>query len=174
MSNSSIKITRKNVYTIDLTDDDDNVFYTLSFHLGDANFPVKIMELYDNASKEIERLKEKEEELKKEILAEGHTEVPEIESITEENIKAIESILSPAMRKFYYTEAEGYNRLRKVLDDFLGEGTCQAVFGDYNDKKEISDFLNSLLPEFEKMGVKIQNIQKSMYKKYVPKKSRVI
>ena len=61
MSNSSIKITRKNVYTIDLTDDDDNVFHTLSFHLGDANFPVKIMELYDNASKEIERLKEKEE-----------------------------------------------------------------------------------------------------------------
>lgn len=174
MADGSLKITRKNIYTIDLKDENDNVFHTLSFHLGDANFPIKVLELYDDAFREMQKLEEQEETIKKEILAEGITEVPEIENITVENVnkKAVE--LSPATRKFYYMEAEGYNKLREILDKFLGAGTCQAIFGDYNDKEEFADFLNGLLPEFEKMGVKMQNIQQNMYKKYAPKKKTVI
>ncbi len=174
MSDGSIRIIKKNIYTIDLKDKEDNVFHTLQFHLGDANFPVKVLELYDDAYKEISKIEEKESELKKEILSEGITEVPEIESITVDNIKNIEIELSPATRKFYYMEAEAYERLREILDNFFGRGTCQAIFGDYNDKEEFADFINNLLPEFEKMGVRIQNIQQNMYKKYAPKKNRVI
>jgi hypothetical protein len=175
MADGSLKVIRnKNIYTVDLTDAEDNVFHTLTFHLGDANFPIKILELYDDAFREMNKLEEQEEEIKKEILAEGVKEVPEIENITIENIKSREFELSPATRKFYYMEAEGYSKLREILDKFLGKGTCQAIFGDYNDKEEFADFLNGLLPEFEKMGVKIQNIQQNMYKKYAPKKNTVI
>ncbi len=174
MSNGSIKITKKNIYTIDLLNDENEVFYTLKFHIGDTKFPVKILELYDDAFKEMKKLEEQEELLKKEILNEGHKEVPYIENITAENIKNMENELSPAMRKFFYMEAEGYDRLRNLLDKFLGEGTCQAIFGDYNDKEEFADFLKGLLPEFEKMGVRIQNIQQNMYKKYAPKNNKVI
>ena len=132
-----------------------------------------MLELYDNAFKELELLEKKEEELKAKILAEGITEVPGIENVTVENVnKHIE--LSPATREFYLTEAEGYNTLRTILDKFLGKGTCQAIFGDYNDKEMFADFLEGLMPEFEKMGVKIQDIQKTMYKKYAPKKNKVI
>ena len=173
MADGSIKIIKKNIYTIDINDEYDNVIHTLEFHLNDANFPVKMLELYDNAFKALELLEKKEEELKAKILAEGITEVPEIENVTVENVnKHIE--LSPATREFYLTEAEGYNTLRTILDKFLGKGTCQAIFGDYNDKEMFADFLEGLMPEFEKMGVKIQDIQKTMYKKYAPKKNKVI
>ena len=175
MADGSLKIIRnKNIYTIDLTDAEDNVFHTLTFHLGDANCPIKILELYDDAFREMNKLEEQEEQIKKEILAEGIKEVPDIENITVENIKSREFELSPATRKFYYMEAEGYSKLREILDKFLGKGTCEAVFGDYNDKEEFADFLNGLLPEFEKMGVKIQNIQQNMYRKYAPKRNKVI
>lgn len=174
MADSSIQIIRKNIYTIDIKDENDNVFHTLEFHLGDSNFPIRMLELYDNAFIEIEKIREKEEELKKEILTEGITEVPEIENITIENVENVEHKLSPATRKFYYFEAEAYNNLRNVLDKFLGQGTCQAIFGDCNDKEEFAEFLNGLLPEFEKMGVKMQDIQKKMYKKYAPKTNKVI
>lgn len=174
MADGLLKITKKNIYTIDLQDENDNVFHTLSFHLGDANFPIKVLELYDDAFREMQKLEEQEEIIKKEILAEGITEVPVIENITVENIEKREVELSPATRKFYYMEAEGYNKLREILDKFLGDGTCKAIFGDYNDKEEFADFLNGLLPEFEKMGVRIQNIQQNMYKKYAPKKKTVI
>lgn len=174
MSDGSIKIIKKNIYTIDLKDENDEVFYTLQFHIGDANFPIKILELYEEAFKEINRLEKQELELKEEIKKEGIKEVPEIENITEENIKQIEDILSPATKKFYYAEAEGYNKLRNILDKFMGEGTCEAIFGNYNDKEEMADFLNALVPEFEKMGVKIKNIQQNMFKKYAPKTNKVI
>ena len=150
MADGSIKIIKKNIYTIDINDEYDNVIHTLEFHLNAANFPVKMLELYDNAFKELELLEKKEEELKAKILAEGITEVPEIENVTVENVnKHIE--LSPATREFYLTEAEGYNTLRTILDKFLGKGTCQAIFGDYNDKEMFADFLEGLMPEFEKM-----------------------
>ena len=174
MANSQIRIAKKNLYTIDLKDENDNVFHTLTFHLGDANLPMKLLQLYDDAIRELKKLEETEESLKKEILAEGNTEVPDIENITAEEIQKKEPELSPATRKFFYAEAEGYNRLRVILDKLLGEGTCDIVFGDYNDKEEFTDFLNALTPEFEKMGVRISNIQKNLYSKYAPKNNQVI
>lgn len=173
MADGSIKIVKKNIYTIDIKDEDENVIHTLTFHLNDANFPVKMLELYDSAFKELEKLEKKEEELKQKILAEGITEVPDIENVTIENINTHVE-LSPATREFYLTEAEGYNTLRTILDKFLGSGTCQAIFGDYNDKEMFADFLEGLMPEFEKMGVKMQDIQKNMFKKYAPKRNKVI
>lgn len=173
MADGSIKIIKKNIYTIDIKDEHENVIHTLTFHLNDANFPVKMLELYDSAFKELEKLEKKEEELKQKILDEGIKEVPEIENVTVENINTYVE-LSPATREFYLTEAEGYNTLRTILDNFLGNGTCQAIFGDYNDKEMFADFLEGLMPEFEKMGVKMQDIQKNMFKKYAPKRNKVI
>lgn len=174
MANSSIQIINKNIYTIDIKDEEDNIIHTLKFHLNDANFPIKMMELYDKANKELKDLEVKEEELRQKIIAEGLKEVPEIENVTAENIKNTDMELSPATREFYMMEAKGYERLREILDEFLGKGTCQAIFGDYNDKDLFADFLEGLLPEFEKMGVKIIDIQKNMYRKYAPKNKRVI
>lgn len=174
MANSSIKIINKNIYTIDIKDEDDNIIHTLKFHINDANFPIKMMEAYDKAKKVMEKLEIKEEELKKKILDEGIKEVPDIENITVENIENTDIDLSPATREFYMLEAQVYQELREILDSFLGKGTCEAIFGDYNDKDVFSDFLEGLLPEFEKMGVKIVDIQKNMYKKYAPKTNKVI
>lgn len=174
MANSSIKLTNKNIYTIDIKDEEDNIIHTLKFHINDANFPVKMMEAYDKAKKVMEKLEVKEEELKKKILDEGLTEVPEIENITVENIEETDIALSPATREFYMFEAQVYQELREILDSFLGEGTCNAIFGVYNDRNMFSDFLEGLLPEFEKMGVKIVDIQKDMYQKYAPKSNKVI
>ena len=75
MADGSLKIIRnKNIYTIDLTDAEDNVFHTLTFHLGDANFPIKILELYDDAFREMNKLEEQEEQIKKEIEYSAMTE----------------------------------------------------------------------------------------------------
>ena len=174
MANGSIKVTKKGIYTIDIKDENDNVIHTLVFHLSDANFPIKMMDLYDKANKQIREIEEKESELKKKILDEGLTEVPEIENVTVENVEKSKFELSPATREFYLMEANGYEKLREILDEFLGEGTCEAIFGEYNDKDTFMEFLEGLLPEFEKMGVKIKDIQKNMYRKYAPKNNKVI
>lgn len=174
MANSSIKIVNKSIYTIDIKDENDNIIHILKFNLNDANFPVRALELYDSAFQEMERLEEQEEKIKNKLLDEGVTQVPNIENLTQENIKENEDILSPTMREFFCLEANGYNKLREILDKFLGTGTCQSIFGDYNDRETFKDFLNGLLPELEKMGVKMQNIQKNMYKKHAPKQKRII
>lgn len=174
MSNSSIKLSNKNVYTIDITNESDEVIHTLKFHINDANFPIKLMNLFDRANKEIEILNEEEERLKKKILDEGLTEVPEIENVTAENIENMNIELSDATREFYMFQAKEYIKIREVLDELCGKGTCEAIFGEYNDKDMFMDFLDGLLPEFEKMGVKITNIQKTMYQKYAPKNKKVI
>lgn len=174
MANSSIKLINKNIYTVDIKDEDDNIIHTLKFHINDANFPIIMMEAYDKARKVMTQLEEKEEELKQKIKDEGNTEVPVIENITVENIENADVPLTPAMREFYMLEAQVFQELREIMDGFLGKGTCQAIFGDYNDKDLFSDFLEGLLPEFEKMGVKIIDIQKNMYKKYAPKTNKVI
>ncbi len=174
MANSSIKLINKNIYTVDIKDEYDNVIHTLKFHLNDANFPVKMLELYDKANKEIINIKAKEDELKQKILEEGNTEVPAIDDITIENIESIDTELSPAMKEFFTAEAQAYQSLREILDDFLGKGTCQAIFGEHNDRDMFTEFLEGLLPEFEKMGIKMVNIQQNMYKKYSPKANKVI
>jgi len=174
MANSSIKLTNKNVYTIDITDENDKIIHTLKFHINDANFPIRIMNLFDKVHKEIETLNVKEEKLKKEILNEGLAEVPEIENITAENIENTNIELSDATRAFYMFQAEEYEKIREVIDELCGKGTCQAIFGEYNDKDMFVEFLDGLLPEFEKMGVKIANVQKAMYQKYAPKNKKVI
>lgn len=174
MANSSIKLINKNIYTVDIKDEDDNIIHTLKFHINDANFPIKIMEAYDKAKKVMTELEEKEEELKQKILDEGIKEVPDIDNITVENIENTDIELSPATREFYMLEAKIYEELRDILDSILGKGSCAAIFGEYNDKDVFSEFLEGLLPEFEKMGVKIVDIQKNMYKKYAPKTNKVI
>ena len=35
MANSSIKLTNKNIYTIDIKDEEDNIIHTLKFHIND-------------------------------------------------------------------------------------------------------------------------------------------
>ena len=174
MANSSIQIINKNMYTIEIKDENDNTIHILKFNLNDANLPIKALELYDDFYKEMTNIEEMEEKLKNEILTEGIKEVPDIENITPENIKEHENILSPATMKFFYLEANAYNKIREILDKFLGKGTCQAIFGDYNDREAFTDFVNGLVPEFEKMGIKMQNIHQNMYKKYAQKSKKVI
>ena len=152
MANSSIKLINKNIYTVDIKDEDDNIIHTLKFHINDANFPIKIMEAYDKAKKEKKKLEKKEEELKQKILNEG---LKEVETF---NIENTDIELSPATREFYMLEAKIYEELRDILDSILGKGSCAAIFGEYNDKDVFSEFLEGLLPEFEKMGVKIVDI----------------
>lgn len=172
MANGSIKIINKSRYTIDIKDENDEVFHTLVFNLDDVNFPIKAIEFFDDAKRTIRELQEEENHLKREILSAGIEEVDEIENVTEDNIEKVD--LPKPVKEFYYMQARAFQKLRDLLDGFLGKGTCDVIFGDVNSVSMFKDFVNGLAPEFEKMGVRIEKAQENLYKKYAPKNKRVM
>lgn len=172
MANGTIKITNKSRYTIDIKDENDEVFHTLVFNLDDVNFPIKAIEFFDDAKRTLRKLQDEENTLKAQLLSDGINEVIEIEDITEENIDKVE--LPKQIKEFYLMQARAFEELRNLLDNFLGKGTCEAIFGDVNSVSMFREFVEGLTPEFEKMGVRIEAAQANLYKKYAPKNKSVM
>lgn len=63
---------------------------------------------------------------------------------------------------------EYYMAARKVLDDFLGEGACQKIFGERNWITMFQDLAEQLEPHLKAMGVNAEKIMAETAKKYAP------
>lgn len=166
----SIVIQNKNQYVIDILNGEGQTYHKIVFNLDDINLTAKVIEFYNNAQIEIANIEKKQEEARAKLEAMGVSELENIRNVTKDNIV----VLPDNVKEFYQVQLDGFNTLRKLFDDFLGEGTCQKIFGDVNSYSMFESFINGLIPEFEKMGIKINNMKKQMYQKYKVENGKVL
>lgn len=157
---NSLRIKNKDVYKIEVNDRGEYI----EFDLNDIGLQVKCYEALEKMQHLEKETKEREVELKKKVEAEkmGLIEINKLST---------------------QLQNEMFNKARKIMDNFLGEGACQKIFGDKNYFEMFDDLFDELSrkrPElggkshFDKMGFKAQNINQRIMNKYQKGKKAVI
>lgn len=150
----SLRIAKKDIYVIEVNDNGE----TIEFDLVDISLPLRFNKAFIDVDKATEWLK-------------GQIAIYQKEQATEtEKV----GILTKAEEKFYKAYEKAFRDMRKAMDNFLGEGGCQKVFGDRNYLEMWSDLYDALEPHIEKMGIKTQDIKARIKAKYAKKNDGVL
>lgn len=161
----SIRVESKNKYTIEVNDNGE----TISFDLTDFGLPAKLLNTYNN----LEELTNKYDKENKEIL-ERKDDILQVINVIDENGNEIKSEVTKNQMDIINLTNRYYTESRNVLDEFLGKGSCQKIFGDTNYAEMFDELWENLLPHFEKMNLNIQKTQKELAKKYKEKNTNIL
>lgn len=147
MEKLEIKRNREDFYRLQINDTNDYI----EFDLTDISLPERVMNAADNIAKmDIDYQREKEEITK---------------NVTNEEEK---------VRKLIQLEKEKSLAIRKEFDSFLGEGSCQKIFGNANYYGMYLQLFEALEPHFKKMEIKLKKGKEKLAKKYLNNDSDVI
>jgi len=147
MNKGTLRVKNKKLYVIEVNDNGE----TISFDLNDPSLKIRLLKAYDKI---------------KSISAEYQKEVDEISK--REDVQ-VDELTTKNQRDMFDLEYRIYMKMREIMDMFLGKGACQKIFGDLNWPEMWDELFESLMPEFEKMGIDItdfKNVQKDMADKY--------
>ena len=150
---NSIRIEKKDIYTIEVNDYGD----TIEFDLVDIELPFKA----DRALSEINRLYK---ELKAKLVI---IEKKEDHQLDGEFMTANEKAKLEAHKN-------AFKEMRVAMDAFLGQGACQKIFGDRNYLEMYDDLFDQLEPHFEKMKLNSEGIAARIKDKYSKKNDGVL
>ena len=142
---NKIRVERKDIYTIEVNDNGD----TIEFDLVDIELPFRC----DRALKEIDAITS---ELKGKLLVE---EKKREKATNPKEIRASEE----KTLELYRT---AFMDMRVAMDEFLGAGACQKIFGDRNYIYMYDDLMEQLAPHFERMKLNTDGIRERFMKKY--------
>ena len=149
----SLRIERKDIYTIEVNDKGE----TIEFDLVDVELPFKC----ERAFSEIRRISN---DLKAQLVIiskrQDHKQDDKIMTANEEAIITA------------YNKA--YKDMRSAMDIFLGEGGCQKIFGDRNYLEMYNDLYEALAPHFDKMQITSEGIMQRIKEKYGKKDDGVL
>ena len=111
-------------------------------------------------------------------------EIKELEKETQAKIQElIDTKDVDTQRKLAFIERDMFARMREIMDDFLGEGACQKIFGDRNYYSMYLDLFKELSKKrkelggkshFDIMGVEAKTINEKIMAKYAKGKENVI
>lgn len=120
----------------------------IEFDLADVGLVYRCYESLENIEKAMNQFRLKEQELKK-------------------NKGTYKDLLN--------LEKEVFKELRKIMDNFLGEGACQKIFGDRNYYEMFDDLIKELTKprkelggksHFDKLKISSDGIKERIKKKY--------
>ena len=141
----SIRIARKDIYTIEVNDNGD----TIEFDLVDIELPFKA----DRAFREIDRIGN---ELQAKLVIIGKQQ--------DHPIKGASMTANEEARLNAFRDA--FKGMRVAMDEFLGKGACQKIFGDRNYLEMYTDLAEALAPHMDKMKLNSEGIRKRIKEKY--------
>ena len=150
---NSIRIEKKDIYTIEVNDNGD----TIEFDLVDIELPFKC----ERALNEVNRIYR---DLKAKLVI---IEKREDHKLDSEIMTANEKAKLEAHRT-------AFKEMRVAMDAFLGEGACQKIFGDRNYVEMYDDLFEALAPHFEKMKLNTEGITARIKAKYSKKDDGVL
>lgn len=156
MSDGKIRVKSETMYSIEVNDDGECIFFDIS----DIGLQAKFIECFDLVNKETEKFSKREKELLQKVQEEATQERKELFTKTEKEYIQLQ-------QKFYKT-------CREIMDKFLGEGACQKIFGDANYPKMYIDLFQQLEPHFKQMGLNREKMQKDLYKKYMTNNKKIL
>lgn len=141
---NKIRIQNKNKYEIEVNDNGD----TISFNVDDPELPLK----FDNVFRKINEISSK---IKSERLV--------IEKKKDENTNGL---LSKNERALYEMTYKYMKEMRNALDNFMGKGSCDKIFGNANYLGMYEELLDQLQPHFKKMKINAASYKKAVEEKY--------
>ena len=150
---NSIRIEKRDIYTIEVNDNGD----TIEFDLVDIELPFKC----NRAMNEVNRIY-KELQAKLVIIEkrEDHQQKGKLMTANEEaRLKA---------------HKEAFANMRIAMDDFLGEGACYKIFGNRNYIEMYDELFEALAPHLEKMKLNTNGIAERIKAKYAHKDDGVL
>lgn len=152
---AKIRLQSETLYTIEVNDAGE----TISFDVGEGDFYNKVQTMLDMQQKEVDNLDKRQIEIEK-----LSNETKGDELISEQKKAFLDS-----MNLFYKGS-------REAVDEFLGEGSCQKIFGDSNYITMFDDLFTAIEPEMKKAGVKFEKMMKKTRQKYAPqdRKKKVV
>jgi len=163
MATSSIRVKSKSEYIIEVNDNGD----TISFDPNDTKLSSKLFEMYDKMDETIKKYEAKAME----IDSRPDEPYKNIGNILNDN----DEVLNKFMTKNQYDGSklidEFYTEARTVIDAFIGNGSCQKIFGDNNYNDMFADLFETLKPEFEKIGINANNVKKTAIDKHSPNRA---
>ena len=140
MSNGKIRVKSETLYEIEVNDNGECIYFDIS----DIGLQAKLIECFDLVNKETREFSKKEEELLKQISEEKEDE---------------NQLFSEKEKEYIQLQQKFYGKCRDIMDQFLGTGACQKIFGDANYPKMYIDLFEQLEPHFKKMGLNKQKMQ---------------
>lgn len=135
--------TKKGLYEIEVNDKGE----TIVFDTEDIELPFKFNDAYL-----------KVEELTKELSRK--------EALIDKQKESAHGFLSNKDEKRRQLYKEFYKQMRAAMDELLGEGGIQKIFGDRNYPDMYNDLFDALKPHFEKIGISTQNVVAKIEQKY--------
>lgn len=142
-----IERNREDFYRLQINDTEDYI----EFDLTDISLPERVMNAADNIAK----MDSDYQREKQEIINNNQNEEQRI-------------------RKLINLEKEKSLAMRKEFDSFLGEGSCQKIFGNANYYGMYLQLFEALEPHFKKMEIKLKKGKEKLAKKYLNNDSDVI
>lgn len=139
---------REDYYILEVNDKGD----TIEFDLTDIGLAERIMNSSD-------RIIEQDKKYQKRVVELSETFKDDEVQLTREIIKL---------------EKEQCQEMRRMFDDFLGEGACQKIFGDKNHYGQFNKLLDALEPHYKKMELKMQKAKRKLADKYMEKEKDVM
>lgn len=141
---NQLRIKNKNEYVIEVNDNGD----TISFNLEDPELMLK----FDNALRKIKRI---QNNLKADELV-----------LRKQEDKKTDGYLSQNKRKEIELAVKAFKDMRLAMDDFLGEGACQKIFGNSNYATMYDELFEQLQPHFENMKLNAETFKEEIINKY--------
>lgn len=149
----SLRIEKKDTYIIEVNDAGE----TIEFDLVDISLPIRFNKAYLEVEKSLRWL-------------EGQIALKDKEASDSEKV----GLLTKGDYKLLKAWDKAFKDMRKAMDNFLGEGGCQKVFGDRNYLEMWSDLFDALEPHIEKMGIRNEDIKNRIKAKYSKKDEGVL
>ena len=157
---NKLRVEKKNIYTIEVNDNGD----TIEFYLGDIELPFKLQRAYDGIKAAQTQLRGK--------------------------IAIIEKQQDRKDKKHFWSKNEedtlkawkkAFIDMRKAMDEFLGEGGCQKIFGDSNYLEMFDDLFDELskpqedgLSHLDRMQISRDGMIERIKSKYTVKSNNSI
>lgn len=141
----SLRVAKKDVYIIEVNDAGE----TIEFDLVDISLPMRFNKAYLDVEKSLRWL-------------EGQIALKDKEVSDSEKV----GLLTKGEEKLLKAWDKAFRDMRKAMDNFLGEGGCQKIFGDRNYLEMWSDLFDALEPHIEKMGIRNEDIKNRIKAKY--------
>lgn len=142
MADTSIRI-KHDVYEVEVNDKGE----TIVIDLMDVEFPLK----FQKAHEQIQRLQKEMEKTKELMLKKSDTR---------------DGLLSKNEKEALLMMRDKYKEMRGVLDELLGEGASEKIFGKRNYWTMFNDFFEAFAPIMEKAGLSLENSLNAIKEKY--------
>lgn len=134
---------KKGLYEIEVNDKGE----TIVFDTEDIELPFKFNDAY----------------LKVEQLTKDLTRK---EALIEKQKECSHGLVSNKDEKRRQLYKEFYKQMREAMDEFLGEGGVQKIFGDRNYPDMYNDLFDALKPHLEKIGISSKKSIERIEQKY--------